>query len=117
LSFAEAELPPGQREKIMASFERVLMPGLDKDQYSIQWVEHTDKGRLELNFLIPTTELLTVKRLQPYYDLADRPRIDAWQTVVNGRLGLNDPNAPENRRLLTRPTKKKCACCRRCWKK
>lgn len=79
----------------MASFERVLMPGLDKDQYSILWVEHADKGRLELNFLIPNTELLTGRRLQPYYDRADRPRIDAWQTIVNGRLGLHDPNAPE----------------------
>jgi hypothetical protein len=77
----------------MASFERVLMPGLDKDQYSILWVEHADKGRLELNFLIPNTELLTGRRLQPYYDRADRPRIDAWQTIVNGRLGLHDPNA------------------------
>ncbi|MCS1598004.1 hypothetical protein MWL51_26455, partial [Escherichia coli] len=44
LSFAEAELPPGQREQIMASFERVLMPGLDKDQYYILWVEHTTRG-------------------------------------------------------------------------
>jgi hypothetical protein len=57
--FAEQDLPPGQREKLMASFERVLMPGLDKDQYSVLWVEHRDKGRLELNFLIPNTELLT----------------------------------------------------------
>ncbi|MDY3581655.1 relaxase/mobilization nuclease domain-containing protein [Enterobacter kobei] len=64
LSFAEAELPSGQREKLMASFKRVLMPGLDKDQYSILWVEHRDKGRLELNFLIPNTELLTGRRLQ-----------------------------------------------------
>ncbi|SPZ89452.1 MobA [Shigella flexneri] len=30
LSFAEKELPPGGREKVMASFERVLMPGLEK---------------------------------------------------------------------------------------
>ena len=104
LSFAEADLPPGQREKLMASFERVLMPGLDKDQYSILWVEHEDKGRLELNFLIPNTELLTGRRLQPYYDRADRPRIDAWQTIVNGRLGLHDPNAPENRRALVTPS-------------
>ncbi|WP_269707435.1 hypothetical protein [Klebsiella pneumoniae] len=44
LSFAEQDLPPGQREKLMASFERVLMPGLDKDQYSVLWVEHRDKG-------------------------------------------------------------------------
>lgn len=104
LSFAEKDLPPGQREKLMASFERVLMPGLDKDQYSVLWVEHRDKGRLELNFLIPNTELLTGKRLQPYYDRADRPRIDAWQTIVNGRLGLHDPNAPENRRALVTPS-------------
>ncbi|WP_269707380.1 hypothetical protein [Klebsiella pneumoniae] len=34
LSFVEQDLPPGQREKLMASFERVLMPGLDKDQHS-----------------------------------------------------------------------------------
>lgn len=104
LSFAEEDLPPGQREKLMASFERVLMPGLDKDQYSVLWVEHQDKGRLELNFLVPNTELLTGKRLQPYYDRADRPRIDAWQTIVNGRLGLHDPNAPENRRALVTPS-------------
>ncbi|CAX53401.1 plasmid mobilization relaxase MbeA [Erwinia pyrifoliae] len=104
LSFAEKDLAPGQREKLMASFERVLMPGLDKDQYSVLWVEHQDKGRLELNFLIPNTELLTGRRLQPYYDRADRPRIDAWQTVVNGRLGLHDPNAPENRRALVTPS-------------
>ncbi|MGQ5917534.1 plasmid mobilization relaxase MbeA, partial [Serratia sp. IR-2025] len=104
LSFAEKDLPPGQREKLMASFERVLMPGLDKDQYSVLWVEHQDKGRLELNFLIPNMELLTGRRLQPYYDRADRPRIDAWQTIVNGRLGLHDPNAPENRRALVTPS-------------
>ena len=104
LSFAEQDIAPGQRETLMASFERVLMPGLDKDQYSVLWVEHQDKGRLELNFLIPNTELLTGKRLQPYYDRADRPRIDAWQTIVNGRFGLHDPNAPENRRALVTPS-------------
>ena len=103
LSFAEKDLPPGQREKLMASFERVLMPGLDKDQYSVLWVEHGDKGRVELNFVIPNTELLTGKRLQPYFDRADRPRIDAWQTIVNDRLGLHDPNAPENKRALVTP--------------
>jgi hypothetical protein len=104
LSFAESDLAPGQREKLMESFERVLMPGLDKDQYSVLWVEHADKGRVELNFVIPNTELLTGKRLQPYYDRADRPRIDAWQTVVNGRLRLHDPNDPANRRALVTPS-------------
>ncbi len=35
LSFAEKEIPPGERERVMPTFERVLMPGLEKDQYSI----------------------------------------------------------------------------------
>ena len=103
LSFEESGLAPGQREKLMASFERVLMPGLDKDQYSVLWVEHSDKGRVELNFVIPNTELLTGKRLQPYYDRADRPRIEAWQTVVNGRMGFSDPNDPLKKRYLVTP--------------
>lgn len=103
LSFAEKELPPGERERVMTSFERVLMPGLEKDQYSILWVEHQDKGRLELNFVIPNMELQSGKRLQPYYDRADRPRINAWQTLVNHHYGLRDPNAPENRRTLVTP--------------
>ncbi|WP_109728032.1 plasmid mobilization relaxase MbeA [Edwardsiella tarda] len=100
LSFEESDLAPGQRERLMESFERVLMPGLDKDQYSVLWVEHSDKGRVELNFLIPNTELLTGKRLQPYYDRADRPRVDAWQTVVNGSMGFSDPNDPLKQRAL-----------------
>ncbi|WP_268598605.1 relaxase/mobilization nuclease domain-containing protein, partial [Escherichia coli] len=103
LSFAEKELPPGERERVMTSLERVLMPGLEKDQYSILWVEHQDKGRLELNFVIPNMELQSGKRLQPYYDRADRPRINAWQTLVNHHYGLRDPNAPENRRTLVTP--------------
>ena len=37
------------------------MPGLEKNQYSILWVEHQDKGRLELNFVIPNMELQTGK--------------------------------------------------------
>ncbi|EJC6143063.1 relaxase/mobilization nuclease domain-containing protein, partial [Escherichia coli] len=94
LSFAEQTLPPGERERVMESFERVLMPGLEKNQYSILWVEHQDKGRLELNFVIPNMELASGKRLQPYYDRADRPRINAWQTLVNHHYGLHDPNAP-----------------------
>ncbi len=103
LSFAEQTLPPGERERVMESFERVLMPGLEKNQYSILWVEHQDKGRLELNFVIPNMELVSGKRLQPYYDRADRPRINAWQTLVNHHYGLHDPNAPENRRTLVTP--------------
>jgi hypothetical protein len=58
------------------------------------WVEHRDKGRLELNFVIPNIELQSGKRLQPYFDRADRPQRQRWQTLTNDRLGLRDPNDP-----------------------
>lgn len=103
LSFQEPDIADAEKSRLMDEWEHTLLTGLDRDQYACLWVEHRDKGRLELNFVIPNMELQTGKRLQPYYDRADRPRIDAWQTLVNHHYGLHDPNAPENRRTLTLP--------------
>ncbi|WP_437435835.1 hypothetical protein [Klebsiella pneumoniae] len=55
-------------------------------------------------FLVSNDEPPAGYCVQLYYDRADRPGIDAGQTVVNGRLGLHDPNAPENRRVLVTPS-------------
>jgi Relaxase/Mobilisation nuclease domain len=99
LSFSEADIPADHKQKIMDSWEGALFPGMDKNQYSVLWVEHRDKGRLELNFVIPNVELQTGKRLQPYFDKADRNRVDAWQTLTNAAYGLTDPKDPE--RVLT----------------
>lgn len=104
LSFQEADLPREDKDRLMDSFERALLPGLDRDQYACLWVEHRDKERLELNFVIPNIELLSGKRLQPYFDRADRPRIDAWKVVVNAQLGLHDPDDPLNKRALMTPS-------------
>ena len=67
------------------------------------WVQHQDKDRLELNFVIANVELQTGKRLQPYYDPVDRPRINAWKDLVNDRFQLHDPNDPSNKRTLCTP--------------
>ena len=103
LSFQEENLPEKDKQALMDSFEKALLSGLEKDQYSILWVEHRDKDRLELNFVVPNVELQTGKRLQPYYDKADRPRINAWKDIQNITYGLHDPNDPANRQTLTRP--------------
>jgi len=73
---------------------------LGSDQYEILWVQHQDKDRLELNFVIPNVELKTGKRLQPYYDKADRKRVQAWQEITNYDNNLSDPNDPEKRRTF-----------------
>ncbi|MCY4991279.1 relaxase/mobilization nuclease domain-containing protein, partial [Salmonella enterica subsp. enterica serovar 1,4,[5],12:i:-] len=67
LSFEEKDLPDVDKQQLMDELEQTLLPGLDKDQYSILWVEHQDKGRLELNFVIPNIELQSGQRLPPYY--------------------------------------------------
>lgn len=103
LSFAEADLPRETKDKLMFDFEKMLLPGLDADQYSCLWVEHRDKGRLELNFVIPNIELTSGKRLQPYYEKADKPRVNAWKIGVNAEHQLHDPDDPIHRRELVTP--------------
>ena len=100
LSFEEANLEEQQKEEIMQSFEKALLAGLDRDQYDITWIEHTDKGRLELNFVIPNVELSTGKRLQPYFDQADRPLVENWKQVTNFDYGLSDPHAPDKAQAI-----------------
>jgi hypothetical protein len=103
LSFAERDLPREHKDDIMDEFEKTLFIGLDRDQYSILWVEHQDKNRLELNFVVANVELQSGKRLQPYYDKADRPRVNAWKVITNAEYGLHDPDDPINKRELCTP--------------
>ena len=99
LSFAEADLSDDAKKQIMADYEHCLFPGMAKDQYNILWIEHKDKGRLELNFVIPNVELSTGKRLQPFYAPADLGRVDCFKKIVNYDYNLHDPDDPENRQL------------------
>ena len=96
LSFHEPDLPRETKDRLMDEFEQALLPGLDADQYAVLWVEHRDKDRLELNFVVPNVELLSGKRLQPYFHGADGHRINAWRTAINGELGLHDPDADQS---------------------
>lgn len=99
LSFSEENIPDHQKQALMDEYTKMLLAGLDADQYDVLWVEHRDKDRLELNFLIPNVELGTGKRLQPYYDAVDRDRVNAWQQTVNDRYGFTDPHDPQNKRF------------------
>lgn len=99
LSFEENNIPEHQKRLLMNEFEKMVFAGLDHDQYDCLWIEHRDKDRLELNFLIPNVELQSGKRLQPYYDKVDRDYFDSWKQTVNDRFGFSDPNDPENKRF------------------
>ena len=95
LSFQEQNIPEPQKYELMQDFEKSLLNGLQADQYNITWIEHRDKGRLELNFVIANQELTTQKRLQPYFDKVDRPLVENWKIVKNAEYGFSDPKDPE----------------------
>jgi len=99
LSFEEASIPDAHKQEIMQTFEETFFAGLEPEQYNICWIEHTDKGRLELNFFVPNVELESGKRLSVYYDKSDRPLADNFKQIINQMYGLSDPDAPEKRQL------------------
>lgn len=101
LSFEEKDLDDKTKKEIMADFEKSLLCGLEHDQYDITWIEHKDKDRLELNFVIPKVELNTGKAMNPYYDPIDRKRVNAFKDHTNAKYDLHDPNDPANRQPYT----------------
>ena len=101
ISFEEKDIPTEQKEFLMDQLERTLLCGLDANQYDCLWIEHKDKGRLELNFLIPNVELQTGKRLQPYYDKVDKKRKDAFQIIMNDKFNLSDPKKKKKNRTMS----------------
>lgn len=105
LSFEESNISDEQKQRIMDSFEQMAFAGLEKNQYDITWIEHTDKGRLELNFFSPSLELATGKRYQMYYHPSDEKRFNLWRDIINLEYGLSSPTDPKKRRALSHDEK------------
>lgn len=98
LSFEEENIDDALKYQLMQDFEEMLLTGLQKEQYNILWVEHVDKNRLELNFVIPKLELSSKKALQPYFHRADLSRIEAWQDLINLKYNFTNPKDPNKSR-------------------
>lgn len=105
LSFEEANIPEADKYKLMAEFEKTMLPDM-QGRYNILWVEHTDKGRLELNFVVPRVELETGKGLSPYYHFADAKTMRLFQEVHNLENGWSNPQDPSKARTLEGASKK-----------
>ncbi|WP_170020754.1 relaxase/mobilization nuclease domain-containing protein [Campylobacter sp. RM16190] len=99
LSFEEKDIDLKTKQRVIDEFETLLF-GNDKDRYNILWVEHQDKGRLELNFAIPKIDLATGLSFNPYYHRIDRPLVDSWQNYTNLRFNLSDPKDPAKAHVL-----------------
>lgn len=86
--------------KIKEQFEKTFFAGLEKDQYNILYVLHTDKGRAELHFIVPRIELTTGKDLSIYTHKKDLPKKDLFQRYINSYYNLTSPLSPERQETL-----------------
>jgi 3-methyladenine DNA glycosylase AlkC len=100
LSFEEANIDENTKKELMQDFERVLMTDEMQGHYNILWVEHTDKGRLELNFVIPKIDLQSGRAFNPYFHKIDYSRKDLWTDYVNLKYSFTDPKDPAKEQSL-----------------
>ncbi|WP_341352160.1 relaxase/mobilization nuclease domain-containing protein [Helicobacter pylori] len=91
LSFEEHNIDENLKHELMESFENALLTQEMQGRYNILWVEHTDKGRLELNFVIPKIDLGRQKAFNPYYHKVDLKRIDTWKDCINLKHNFTNP--------------------------
>ncbi|GAA7143141.1 hypothetical protein ID0308_15480 [Helicobacter pylori] len=99
LSFEELNIDESLKYELMESFENALLTESMQNRYNILWVEHTDKGRLELNFVIPRIDLITQKAFTPYYHSADITRIDIWKDCINLKHNFTNPKDLEKQQI------------------
>lgn len=99
LSFEEPDIDENLKHELIESFENALLTKKMQGRYNILWVEHTDKGRLELNFVIPKIDLGRQKAFNPYYHKVDLKRIDTWQNVVNLKYTFTNPKDLEKQQI------------------
>lgn len=102
LSFTETadEVTQAQKNALMDGFEQTIRAGLDVDRVAVSWIEHRDKGRLELNFVFANVDLEHGRAFQPYVHSVDKRRVNAWKDMQNIEHGFTDPNDPANKRLM-----------------
>ena len=91
LSFEEEDILEAEKYKIMEDFEAMIFSGIPEEyRPPVLWVEHKDKGRLELNYL--TFNSLTTGRSFPvYYDKKDRQLFNDFTEVFNYENGYSSP--------------------------
>ena len=102
-SFEEApdQVTDAQKNEIMDGTERLMFAGLDPDRVSITWIEHTDKGRLELNYIVACVDLEHGRLFQPYMHSHDQARWNAFKDIQNITHGFTDPNDPAKARTMS----------------
>lgn len=104
LSFEEKELEDDIKQEIIDEFERSFFPYFQNEQerYNTTWIEHSDKGRVELNLFMPKVDLHTHKQIslfntshQQDWNLADN-----FRNYINANYHLSNPLDPSKVKMV-----------------
>jgi len=96
LSFEEEDIDENLKSKIIADFEEMIFSEIDaENRPPCMWVQHKDKGRLELNYL--TFNALADKRAyKTYYHYSDKKLFNAFCEVFNYENNISSVLDVEN---------------------
>ncbi len=99
LMFAPGEtVSEEQKQELMQDYENMFFAGISENSYNILWVEHSDKNRVELNFLIPDIDLDSGFSLQNWSFKRDLAIVNTWKDIKNLKHGFIDPNEEDRKR-------------------
>lgn len=104
LSFREENIPEKNKIEIIIEHQHIMYPGIDPSELSWLYIEHRDKGFLELHWWVANVNLKSNKAIKPYCAFVDSKRLRIWVQTVNDRFDLNDPNDPKYWRLTAPPS-------------
>ena len=106
LSFEEKTIPEELKTKIITEFEDILFVGIEpENRPPVLWVEHNDKGRLELNYLT-FNSLQDRRSYTVYLDKRDRGLVNDYSEIINYENNLSSPfEEKENKNTLVNTPK------------
>ena len=87
LAFSEI-LDDKIKVEIIEECRRILFCGLLPSEYNDLWINHEDKDRTELHYIIPRLELSTGLSFNPYFVTRDFHKKDLFQEYINLKYNL-----------------------------
>lgn len=112
LSFAEREKHFTEEEKmeIIEAFEKTFCPDdYLRERLNFTWIQHTDKKRLELNFVVNSTfrndpdKLLKDKKEFYHWHKPQIKRFDAFRDFIDAKYGLASVHDNGSQHIFTMP--------------
>lgn len=106
LSFEEKTISEELKTKIITEFEDILFAGIQpENRPPVLWVEHNDKGRVELNYLT-FNSLQDRRSYTVYLDKRDRGLVNDYSEIINYENNLSSPfEEKENKNTLVNTPK------------